>query len=341
MRKAWIDYLKTIALGTVIIGHIAADFYRKFGEVPLADWWLTNLINATFRFAVPVYVMASGALLLGRSWNTEEFYKKRAVRLIPPLIFWNLLYLGLYVYYGMDIQTVLWNFKALIIVNGYVAPHLWYLSMFTCLMLFVPFINKFVCGEKPTARDLGILIGVTFPFFVLNTISSVASNIYDLDMQWYTIFPWYMVYFIAGYYLDRYSDSIPLRNNAIVGLILFLISVGAWLGYYSVSTLGVKKDYFLINELGGLTFVLSLLVFLLAKRMSHILVERKFITAIAQASFGMYLIHEIFNGLFYSIAPDYFSHGLIYIPGIALLTFIFSFLSITLLRKIPVMRMLC
>ena len=65
------------------------------------------------------------------------------------------------------------------------------------------------------------------------------------------------------------------------------------------------------------------------------------ITAIAQASFGMYLIHEIFNGIFFHILPDYFSHGLIYIPGTIILTSTLSFLTIHLLRKIPFMRVLC
>ncbi|MFT3890700.1 MAG: acyltransferase family protein [Anaerolineales bacterium] len=341
MRKAWIDYLRVIALGAVIMGHIAADFYHKYGEVSPADWWLTNILNASLRFAVPIYVMASGALLLDRSWSTVEFYKKRAVRLIPPLLFWNLLYLGIYIYQGMDLKTVLWNFKALIIVNGFVAPHLWYISMFICLMLFVPFINMFVRGEKPTAGDLGILLGITFPFFVLNTIASFAYHVYDLQMEWFKLFPWYMVYFLAGYYLDRYSDEIPIRNGVIAASILIIVLINATLGYYSVSSLGIKKDAFLVSELGGSVFLLSMLVFLLAKRLSHFLKENKLITAIAQASFGMYLIHEIFNGMFYNFAPDYFSHGLIYIPGLALLTFILSFVSITLLRKIPVMRALC
>ena len=90
MRKAWLDYLRVIALFGVIIGHVAADFYRGYGEVGMADWWLSNMVNASVRFVVPVYVMVSGALLLGRSYSMEDFYKKRALRLIPPLLFWNL-----------------------------------------------------------------------------------------------------------------------------------------------------------------------------------------------------------------------------------------------------------
>jgi len=55
----------------------------------------------------------------------------------------------------------------------------------------------------------------------------------------------------------------------------------------------------------------------------------------------MYLIHEIFNGFFYKILPDYFSRGLLYIPLIVVMTSILSFISIQLLRKIPLMRAVC
>ena len=55
----------------------------------------------------------------------------------------------------------------------------------------------------------------------------------------------------------------------------------------------------------------------------------------------MYLIHEIFNGIFTRILPDYFSNGLINIPVVVVSTTILSFISIYLLRKIPFMRIVC
>lgn len=341
MRKAWLDYLRAIAILAVITGHIIADFYKRFGEVGQAEWWLSNILSALLRSAVPIFVMASGAVLLGRSYTLEGFYKKRAMRLIPPTVFWNLVYLGIYVYEGMDTQTLLWTLKARIVVDGYVAPHLWYLSMFACLMIFVPFINKFIIGEKPTAHDLSVLLGLTFPFFLLNAIASVAINIYDLTMNWFKVFPWFIAYFIAGYYIDNHSSKIPLRNSCIVISIIALTAIGAGLNYYAVSSLGIVKDYFIVTEMGPLVFMISFLVFLLGKNLSSVLVENKFILAVADASLGIYLIHEIFNGVFYKILPNYYSHGLIYIPGVTVLTFILSFITIHLLRKIPFMKAVC
>ena len=80
--------------------------------------------------------------------------------------------------------------------------------MFACLMVFAPFVNKFILGEKPTARDLAILLGLTFPFFLLNTVASVAVNVYDLRMEWFKIFPWFIV--ITGWRFLGVSFA-PLR----------------------------------------------------------------------------------------------------------------------------------
>lgn len=340
-RKAWLDYLRVFAILAVITGHVIADFYARFGEVGPAEWWLSNVLGFLARSSVPVFVMVSGAVLLGKPYTLDGFYRKRAARLIPPIVFWNLVYLGVYVLEGMDTRTLLWTLKALVIVNGHVAPHLWYLSMFACLMVFVPFVNKFILGEKPTARELAILLGLTFPFFLLNMVASVADNIYDLGMEWFKIFPWFMVYFIAGYYIDNHLPKIRLSNGLLAGAIVLLVAVGAGLNYYAVSSLGIMKNYFINTERGPLLFLISILVFLLAKNLSARLTPNKFILAVAEASFGMYLIHEIFNGIFANVLPDYYSRGLVYIPLVPALTAVLSFVSIYLLRKIRLMRAVC
>ena len=66
MRKHWIDYLRVIAIIAVITIHSTTSFYARFGEIGMLDWWLANLLNSASRFAIPLFVMISGALLLGR-----------------------------------------------------------------------------------------------------------------------------------------------------------------------------------------------------------------------------------------------------------------------------------
>ncbi len=340
-RKVWLDYLRVFAILAVITGHVIADFYRLFGEVGAAEWWLSNVLGTLARSAVPVFVMVSGALLLGKPASLGAFYRKRVIRFLPPIIFWNLVYLGVYILDGMDRQTVLWTLKALFIVDGYIAPHLWYLSMFICLMMFAPFLNKFILGERPTAGDLTLLLVLAFPFFLLQQIANFAEAVYDLNMEWFSLFPWFGVYFIAGYVIDRYAANVRLGSGWIAAAIAALMAVGAGLNYYAVGVLGVMKNYFINTERGPLQFLLSMLIFLLAKNLSARLRPNRLVLAAAEASFGMYLIHEIFNGIFVKVLPGYYSHGLVYIPLVAMATAILSFLSISLLRNLPIMKMVC
>lgn len=339
-RKAWLDYLRAFAIFAVITGHVIVDFYHQ-GNVQTAEWWLSNVLGTLARSAVPLFVMVSGAVMLGRPYPLVEFYKKRAGRLIPPFFFWNLVYLGVYILDGMDSRTVFWTLKALFVVDGYIAPHLWYLSMFICLMVFAPFLNKFILGEKPTRNELALLLGLTFPFFALNLVASVAREIYHLNMEWFTLFPWFMVYFIGGYYIDQHASSIRLGSGWIAAAIAALTALGAGMNYYAVHSLGILKNYFFNSDRTPLHFLLSMLIFLLAKKVSARLTANKVVLALAEASFGMYLIHEIFNGVFVNILPDYYSHGLVYILLIPILTAVLSFVSISLLRKIRFMRAVC
>ena len=118
--------------------------------VPVYDWWVANILNAFSRFSVPMFVMISGCVLLGRNYETQNFYIKRGIRLLPALLFWSLFYIAFdYVFNDKELSSILWKLKIGIFISGKAYFHLWYLSMLICLMLFAPFINNYIIGKKP------------------------------------------------------------------------------------------------------------------------------------------------------------------------------------------------
>lgn len=153
-------------------------------------------------------------------------------------------------------------------------------------MVFAPYLNKFLLGEKPTAGELALLLGLTFPFFVLQIIANVANIIYHRPMEWFTLFPWLMVYFLAAYYIDRHAASIRLGNGWILAAITVLTAVTAGLNYYAVSALGIMQDYFINTERGPIQFLLSMLIFLLAKNLSSRLPPNRLILAVPRQVSG-------------------------------------------------------
>jgi len=344
MRKYWIDYLRVIAILAVITIHSSTPFYSRFNEIGQLDWWLANLLNSATRFAVPLFVMISGALLLGRNETIGEFYRKRAIRLLPAIIVWNLFYAGLNigidVYNGIAVKNLTSQFWALF-ADGGAAVHLWYLSMFLCLMFFTPFLNMFINGHKPRSADLKILLVLMFVFFFLNGISNIAWNIWDEEIIWFKVFPWYMAYFICGYYIDKYNSHIAIKSNLILLFITILILLGAVLNYYFMTSYKIIEDNLMLINTGPMVFLITVLIFSLAKRNTLTLRQNKHILTIAEASFGMYLIHPVFLHILQKKLPIYYSNGLIYLPLTIFLTTLASLFSIILLRKFSIMRKVC
>ena len=102
-RPQWMHYGDLIRiLGTVavVIGHVAD--MTLYSTVPLSrDWWTCNWWDSACRWAVPVYIMLSGSLLLDPA-KTEPpgvFYRKRLARLGVPLVFWSAFFMWVDVYY--------------------------------------------------------------------------------------------------------------------------------------------------------------------------------------------------------------------------------------------------
>ena len=342
MRKVWIDYLRVAAIIAVIIIHSTTPFFAKFQEIGPGAWWLANLLNSAARFAVPLFVMISGALLLGRDITFNEFYRKRAIRLLPPVIAWNLIYLFLSPYKEPDTWSLVYYLKEGLIRGG-TAVHLWYLSMFLCLMLFVPFINMLINGEKPGPAHLRILLLLAFLFFLGNIFANTAWELGRVEKEiiWFKAFPWYMAYFIAGYYLDRYGDAFTIKTAHLLILLGVLILFGTALNYSLINSFGFIDDNLIFINTGPIVLPMALIIFQLGKRSSGQLKENKIVSRISAASFGIYLIHPIFLHLIIDNAPMFYSYAWLYIPLTIIFTGLASFFAITGLRQLSFMRKIC
>jgi len=337
MRKYYLDYLRVLGIFAVIIIHVTAPVYNVSHEVGEAGWWFSNVFNSISRFSVPLFVMISGAVLLDKSIKLNEFYRKRSLRLLPPILFWTLFYIGFRLYNGEEIKNILF----LLARDGNAATHLWYLTMFACLMIFAPFINMFLNGDKPSSSDLLILLIMMLIFFILNSIANVPREIFGTEINWFKSFPWYISYFIGGYYLDKYGANIKINNISIIIGIVALIAVGIFLNYYAATSYGILKDTFILSNSGPFVFIITGLVFLFARKNAFYLNSNKTVSTIAQASFGMYLIHSVFIYMFDNMLLGYGFSPISQMTIVIISTIILSFISVFYIRKVKALRVVC
>ena len=71
----YIDFLRFIAVFAVIAIHVLGPFRFLYGDIPNSDWLAASGINSVTRWAVPVFIMITGALLLSteRAFSCEDY----------------------------------------------------------------------------------------------------------------------------------------------------------------------------------------------------------------------------------------------------------------------------
>jgi surface polysaccharide O-acyltransferase-like enzyme len=198
----WLDVLRVFATVAVVFLHVSAEVVTGITDTKTFSWWAANLYDSAVRWAVPVFVMISGALLLGHSHKESftQFYRKRSSRVIIPLVFWTAAYFAFIShYYGqIELKTALIS-----IVLGKPYWHLWYLYMLVGLYIITPFLRTYVASSS--IKERYALIIVIFTFAALNAALNyfVFNNIIS-DMQTvFTMFVPYVGYYICGQNKDN------------------------------------------------------------------------------------------------------------------------------------------
>lgn len=155
-RDIRFDVLRLVSAFAVVWLHVSARVVTSKPSISSLDWWAGNLADAMSRWCVPVFVMVSGALLLTRAAETSlfEFYKQRARRILPPLVFWTLFYLSWSCYRFEDFRITA-MIKAVIIGQPYY--HMWYLYMIIGLYAVAPFLHRFV-DNSASRYSLSLII---------------------------------------------------------------------------------------------------------------------------------------------------------------------------------------
>src|SRR3546814_10665596 len=88
--SAAMDTARIGACFMVVVLHVAAMNFGVFDN----QWWASNFYDSMTRSCVPVFLMISGVLLLGKQETLAVFYRKRFARILPPLQFCYMFYIS-------------------------------------------------------------------------------------------------------------------------------------------------------------------------------------------------------------------------------------------------------
>lgn len=338
-RDNSVDILKSIAIIGVIIIHTTASGIGFF-QTGSANWFALVFWGSIIRFAVPIFFMCSGALLLNPEKNItiKKLYTKNILRIVLALFFWALAYevfaICISAYHGVfSVENCIYALKRVLTFQHHF--HLYFLHMMIIVYLFLP-VTKVLTKhlDLNTYRYvllLWILVCVIYPLLLTLPRFDIIQGI---PRQWALNATYGAIgYTMLGDYINRYSKRKP-------SFYLTLFILGFLLTFSITTYKSFKTGGLWSNAWEGMYPTVLLMAYGLYGFIKHsnILKNVKFTEKIANASFCIFLVHDFFNTAFYMLNINISSNPFIMIPALSILNMALSFALYLILRRIPFVK---
>ncbi|MBQ9827965.1 MAG: acyltransferase [Lachnospiraceae bacterium] len=254
-----------------------------------ADRIVPMIIRNCMLWAVPCFVMVSGALLLDpqRSITIKDIFTKYIKRAFIALAVFSLLFVifDAALNGSLEFTAIIkdWLYK---LFTNRSWLHMWYLYMLIGMYLMLPVFRAAV--SHMDGRLLRYTVILLFFFMsVIPTVNNLTGENAGFYIPVYTVYPFY---FFLGYVMMQ--DEI--RINKALAWILLILSTAAII---AVTYLGLAKDIESFRSLGNsyafaAVAVQAAAVFAIAKGSTdRDNAGTRILYAIDKCSFGMYLLH--------------------------------------------------
>lgn len=334
-----INLMKVVACFAVILIHSSI-----FDNVNTnTQWWAVNLYNAISRFAVPMFIMISGALLINEKYSLKDFLLKRTLRIIPALIFWSVIYLA---WLG---DGRLFNIGVIkTILSGPVYYHLWYLYSIIGVMMFSPILSSMYNNSNKHLKLYFICI-----WFFVYSAYPLAKELLNLQfdiINVYELYPFFGLvgWYFLGAYVRDYIINNPVESGGIKYATVFIISAFAvaLLTYLSSKTHGSSADhidftspvFFERNSPLIIISTISLFTLLSTIKTRGCQFIHKSINEVASISLGIYCIHLLILRELLDKINYYIENLWVSVPLLSIIVFALSVAIIYPIRKIRIIR---
>lgn len=334
-RKTYLDILKILACIAVIVMHLCVT---KNGN--LLNWSIFKIFNTVGNFAVPIFVMVSGALLLDK--NKKIDYKDIYLKYIPRLLI-SLIIINVIIYLTNNIIDHTFSFKGLFlsVVNVFLVktpvPY-WYIFMLIGLYAITPMLKSWINNTEEKNIKYFLILFIVYKIIIhtfvsipgLNIISKFSLFCSSIDIP----ISGYFGYYIFGYYLNQLDLSkikscyswLSLFSVTIITCCLELLFSLVFHEYTNAYT--IFSEVFSIN-----IFLIATMLFISCK-ITFKSDNNKIIKNIASKTYGIYLFHVLGIQLLGKIGIGS-SNAFIHVIGSASIVFIFSYICTYLIQKIP------
>lgn len=367
-KKQWnasFSRMRSLACVAIVVLHTCSyamvAAHAKGTALSDAQVTLTSFGQYSCMWAVPLFVMASGALLLDpeRELTWDRLLHRYIARVGGALFVFGLLFIAFdFAMNGVEETAANSLFYVahpgagagyvflcclVDLLTGHSWAHMWYLYMLVGLYLLLPFMKKVVAGSAE--KDLLVLAGLLFVFTSVIPILGLFGVETDYRFSVATVYP---LYFLLGNLLSSQTLKLP-KWVALTGFVLATLFVWGYVwcaGGERPEWYGYVTSYNSIPIVAQATCLFSLLCRDdmeaapdgAPSSEENMQLSERCLLAFDHGTFGIYLIHLVFVKLAFRYAglDPYASPA--WFPLTVIAVVLLSWLVTWALQKLPLFR---
>ena len=339
-RVLYLSRIKALACAAVVVLH---TFFTaaNYAAVPYQLHTMSAVRNCMM-WAVPCFVMASGALLLNskRILTSKKLFGKYIPRMVFALLIFSVIFSVFDAFttaHYTPAQTLVDILSDIFLGTGW--PHMWYIYLMLAIYLLLPF-YKMICDHASSEQIKYLLLLYTVFLSIIPFIETMSGKKLPFYVCVFSIYP---LYLFLGHAL--HTGIIKLPKNACGIMFLICTGITAMLTAYgaAVEKSSPETSSKIISLLGVYSFPLYVAAsigafgYIRKTRNAPVPVLDTIAAELDSCSFGIYLLHmAVLKLIFAVIKFDPFKHGgTITIIGICIITLVISYVMTKLLKLIP------
>ncbi|WP_418060579.1 acyltransferase [Pimelobacter simplex] len=340
-----LDVLRIMAILGVVAIHVFGLILGKERLEGTSTWHFGLVLAIGSNWCVPVFVMISGALLLDPRAHRDgpgAFLRKRALRLVPALVVWHLVYLLL-------VRRLLLSDEPSVeevviqLIDGRIYTALYFLWLILGLYLVAPVLAAFLAEGDRRRAVITAIVAATWSAAIL-TLPGITSELGSSRPRGENILIMFLPY--IGLFVAGYAWREPQRHGRrwlwTGALAVALMAEAVW-------QVAVRPDHTWLQILGPIAYfgpqvtVAAVCLFVcvidLCSRVTLPERGQRILRALGAATFGVFLTHLVFVAVLRRWYPDFYAdpRPVAKVEMYALVV-VLSFALSLLARRIPVVR---
>lgn len=308
-RVIYTDLLRILSICAIILLHVASKNMWAY-SVEDRNFKIYTIYSCMTRWGVPIFFMISGSFLLQPEKNiTRNKISAYCKRLLVAYIIWSCIYAiwNTVMEKGFSLNALDIGMLKLVIDGPY---HFWFMFVMLGLYIVTPYLRKLVAtSSKDELRNL-LCIWAFFSIVVpvLKTYNFDGNLVNLIERTKMIYCTGYFGYYFLGYYMSKYE---VWKRQSVGVYLLFLMSMVLTVSFtFQIESLNGMRNDFWQDNFSPTVVLTAMTLFSIFKNLEDYL-NRIFnekmkhrIVILANASFGVYLIHDLFITLLWKLQID-------------------------------------